>query len=125
MKELKKEEIVKQYIESGKIIYDSVLNGDYKTGNKEGPKIIKIFKYLEKNIELANDTLPILFENENVQIRTEVAAHCLALGIHISEAEKILNDIANDGKNGIFRLNAEMTLKVWKEGKLTIYKKNK
>ena len=35
MKELKKEEIINQYIRSGLIRYETTLSGDYKKGNKE------------------------------------------------------------------------------------------
>lgn len=108
-------DILNQYIKSGNAMYKATLEGDYKTNNKEGKIITQVFKYLEKNIELAADTLPLLFDNENVVIRTKAAAHCLALRIHIDKAEKILEDAANDEQNGIFGFNAHMTLKVWHE----------
>jgi len=120
--EWSKSDIISQYIESGNVKYKATLEGDYKTNNKEGKKITQVFKYLEKNLELAADTLPLLFDNENVVIRTKAAAHCLALKIHIDQAKKILEDAANDDKNGIFGFNAQMTLKVWHEqGFLKVY----
>lgn len=120
--EWSKSDIISQYIESGNVMYKATLEGDYKTNNKEGKKITQVFKYLEKNLELAADTLPLLFDNENVVIRTKAAAHCLALKIHIDQAKKILEDAANDDKNGIFGFNAQMTLKVWHEqGFLKVY----
>ena len=103
-------------------MYKATLEGDYKRNNKEGKIITQIFKYLEKNLDLAADTLPLLFDNENVVTRTKAAAHCLALKIHIDKAEKILKDAANDEQNGIFGFNAQMTLKVWHEqGFLKVY----
>ena len=125
MKELKKEEIINQYIRSGLIRYETTLSGDYKKGNKEYPKTLKVFKYLEKNLEIAKETLPLLFEHENVEVRAIASAHCLALGICVKEAEEILKEIANNEKYGIFSFTAQMTLKVWKEGDLTIYQKDK
>jgi hypothetical protein len=120
--EWSKSDIISQYIESGNVMYKATLEGDYKTNNKEGKKITQVFKYLEKNLELAADTLPLLFDNENVVIRTKAASHCLALKIHIDKAKKILEDAANDDKNGIFGFNAQMTLKVWHEqGFLKVY----
>ncbi len=120
--EWSKSDIISQYIESGNVMYKATLEGDYKTNNKEGKKITQVFKYLEKNLELAADTLPLLFDNENVVVRTKAAAHCLALKIHIDKAKKILEDAANDDKNGIFGFNAQMTLKVWHEqGFLKVY----
>ena len=123
-KVMTKAEILNQYIDSGLIMYHATLEGDYKTNNKEGKKIISIFKYLEKNLELAKDTLPLLFENENVVTRTKAASHCLALNIHIIEAENVLECAAHDKGNGIFGFNSEMTLKVWHEnGFLQVYQK--
>lgn len=123
-KVLTKTEILNQYIDSGLIMYRATLDGDYKTNNKEGKKIISIFKYFEKNLELAKETLPLLFKNENVVTRTKAAAHCLALKIYINEAENVLECAAQDKSNGIFGFNAEMTLKVWHDkGFLQVYQK--
>ena len=119
-----KSDILNQYINSGIIMHKATLEGDYKTNNKEGKTITKLFKYLENNLELAKETLPTLFDNENVVTRTKAAAHCLALKICVREAEKIIEEAAVDDKNGIFGFNAQMTLKVWREqGHLEIYQK--
>jgi hypothetical protein len=121
-KEWSQSEVINQYIKSGKIMYQATLKGDYKTNNREGKIITKIFKYLESNLEFAKNTLPLLFNSENVFIRTEAAAHCLALKICINEAEKILKEASQDEDNGIFGFNAEMTMKVWcEQGYLKIY----
>lgn len=126
MEEIKEEDIIKQYIKSGEIMYNSIFTGDYKKSNKENAKIIKIFKYLENNISIAKRVLPKLFDNKNVQVKTEAASESLALKIYEEEAEKILKEIANSKENGIFAFNANMILKVWKKnGKLEIYQKNK
>jgi hypothetical protein len=117
-----KSEVLTQYINSGIVMKKATLEGDYKTNNKEGKKITELFKYLEKNLILANESLPLLLSHENVVIRTKAAAHCLALRINITEAEKALVEIAEDGSNGIYGFNAEMTLKVWSEnGHLQVY----
>ncbi len=117
-----KSKILNQYIISGNVMYKATLGGDYKTNNKEGKIITRAFKYLENNLELATEILPLLFDNENVVTRTKAAAHCLALKIYIDKAEKILEDVANDDKNEIFGFNAQMTLKVWHEqGFLKVY----
>ena len=117
-----KSNILNQYIKSGDVMYKATLEGDYKTNNKEGKITTQVFKYLEENLEFATDTLPLLFDNENVVTRTKAAAHCLALRIHINKAEKVLEDAANDDKNEIFGFNAQMALKVWHEqGFLKVY----
>lgn len=88
MKKLTPEEIIEQYIKTGLIWEETTLNGDYKTSNKQGKIINKIFKMLEADIELARITLPQLFKNENVVTRTEVAAQCISLNIYINESKK-------------------------------------
>ena len=117
--------IINRYIKSGIISYETTLNGNYKKGNKEYPKLQKLLIYLSENLEIAKEIFPTLLKYDNVEVKTIASSHCLMLGIYIKEAEEILQNIANDEKNGIFSLNAEMTLKVWKEGNLTIYRKNK
>lgn len=55
-------------------------------------------------------------------MRTEAAAYCLALKENVDVAIKILTEISEDGTNGIFGFNAEMTLKVWNDrGYLKMY----
>ena len=123
-KEITPKEVIRQYIESGLILRETTISGDYKTGNKEGNKIVKVFKILEKNLELAKCSLPELFDNENIVTRTKAAAHCLSLNINIEKAVEILEKAANDEKSGIFGFNAKMTLQAWREqGYLKVYQK--
>lgn len=49
MRQLNKDDIIKQYEESGKIMYEATLSGDYKANNREGAKLTRIFKRLEKD----------------------------------------------------------------------------
>lgn len=123
MKKYDKESILKQYEESGKIMYQATLNGDYKSNNKEGKKLIKFFKIFETEKELALACISEMLCSENVVIRTKAAAYCLALNMNIDIAEKVLLEISEDANNGIFGFNAKMTLDVWKkQGYLHIYK---
>jgi hypothetical protein len=114
--------VIDQYIETCDILSETMPEGDYKRGNKEWNKVVKIFKILENNTELANNTLPLLFDNENVATRSKAAAHCISLNIRVDEAEEMLEEISRDKGYGIFRFEAEMTLKVWREqGYLLVY----
>lgn len=122
MKKYNKEDILKQYEESGRIMYKATLEGDYKANNKEGKKLIKIFKYFENDREFARSCIMDLFNSENVVVKTEAAAYCLALNENVDMAEAVLREISADPENGIFGFNARMTLKVWKEqGYLHLY----
>jgi hypothetical protein len=114
--------VINQYIETCNILKETTPEGDYKRENKEWKKIVKIFKILENNTELANNTLPLLFDNENVVVRSKAAAHCIALNIRVNESKEILEEIAQDERYGIFGFEAEMGLKVWRDrGYLIVY----
>lgn len=121
---LSKTSILQQYEESGRIMYEATLSGDYKTNNKEGDKLIKIFKIFENDRKLAHECIAELLKSSNVVVRTKAAAYCLALNEATKIAEDVLEEIANNKRNGIFGFNAKMTLQVWREnGKLEIYQK--
>ena len=115
---LDKEEIISKYIKYGKIMYETTLDGNYRRGNRAGRKRDKLFKELSKNKVLAKEVFDELLENENVELRISIAAECLILKINEKRAEEVLKEIANSERYGIFSLNAEMTLKVWREGEL-------
>ncbi len=117
-----KSEILRLYEEIGQVMYYATLDGDYETNNKEGQKLVEIFKYFEKNKELANCCIMDMFQSKNVVVRTKAAAYCLALNENIEMAQKVLMEISNKKENGIFAFNAKMTLEVWrKQGYLKIY----
>lgn len=119
-----KEEILKQYERSGEIMYRATLTGDYKANNKEGARLVRIFKMFEKDIDFAMACIEELLKSENVVVRTKAAAYCLALNQNTAVAEETLRSISDDPVNGIFGFNAKMTLQVWKEqGYLHIYRK--
>lgn len=124
MRQLNKDDIIKQYEESGKIMYEATLSGDYKANNREGAKMTRIFKRLEKDSDLAHACIAELLKSDNVVVRTKAAAYCLALEINILEAERILQEIRDNPENRIFGFNAGMVPEVWKkDGKLSIYQK--
>ena len=121
-----KEEVLKMYEEAGKLMYQATLDGDYKTNNREGKKLIKIFKYFEENRPFAMECINEMFQSKNVVIQTEAAAYCLALNENTDLAEKVLLEISENEENGIFGFNAKMTLQVWREqGYLRLYQEKK
>ena len=122
MKNLTIDEIVEIYEESGKLMYDATLSGDYKTNNREGKRLTKIYKLFELNNVFGYQCIDRLINSNNVVIRTKAAAYCLSLNYNIDYAVSVLQEIAENPDNGIFGFNAEMTLKVWKRnGYLKIY----
>jgi len=93
--------VLDQYDESCLIRRETALSADYRKGNREIEQLVRIFRQLESNVGLAEQTLPRLFFHENAAVRTKVAAHCLALNICVDQAEKVLQDIADDQSFGV------------------------
>ncbi len=122
MKKYTIDETIEIYEKSGELMYDATLSGDYKTNNREGKKLTKIYKLFESNNEYGFQCIDRLIKSENVVIKTKAAAYCLSLNYNIDYAVSVLQEIADNPDNGIFGFNAEMTLKVWQEnGFLKIY----
>ena len=122
MKKYSKEEVLQQFKLSCDIIYQASETGDYKTGNKEQPKLMRIFKYFEKNIEFAMECLKEMIHNERADVSNKAAAWCLALNENVDEAVRVLLENRQKKEAGIFGFEAKMTLKVWKsQGYLCMY----
>ena len=116
------DEIIDIYEKAGVILYNAAFEGDYKSSNKEGARLIKIFKLFEKDLDFGHECIDRLMESKNVAIKSKAAAYCLALKYRVSYAESVLQEIADNPDNKIFAFNAKMTLKVWKQnGCLKIY----
>ena len=116
------EDVVQEFEKSGELIYQANLSGDYKTNNREWERLTKHYRAFEKDLELGHCCIDRLIESSNVVVKTYAAAYCLALSYNVERAVSVLEEIASDPGNGIFRLDAEMTLKVWrKQGYLKIY----
>ena len=122
MKKYSKEDIIQRFKESCDIIYRSIETGDYKTGNKEQPKLVRIFKHFEKDIDFALECLMVLIRDESVVASNKAAAWCLALNENVDDAVRVLFANSQKKEAGIFRHDAEMTLRVWKsQGYLLVY----
>ena len=90
--------------------------------NREGAKLIKFFKQFEIDKDYGFMCIDSLLKCDNEIVRIDAASYCFALNYRINDAEKILEEISENEDFGIWGLNAEMTLKVWKEqGYLKIY----
>ena len=121
MKEITSQSIIDEHIRVGKILKETYESMDSKRGNREGKKLVRMFKILENNIELAKESLPVLFTCENAVVRMKAAAECISLGIFTQEAKKVLEDVVKDDDKMI-AFNARMTLEVWeKQGYLKMY----
>ena len=113
-KEFSAKEIIRQHIESDKIIESVSMTADYKTNNREAKKLVKLFNVVKDNISLANEVYAVLLNEDSVTTRSISAAECLRIGIYIHESEKILEELSQRNDIGITRLSCEMALKLWR-----------
>ncbi|WAM32025.1 HEAT repeat domain-containing protein [Caldicellulosiruptor naganoensis] len=120
MKDVKK--LIEEYRNAAILQKEASSDGDYRTANKQYSRLTKIYKILEKDKDLREKVLRELLKDENIYVSSWAAAHCLGLNIYVDEAVKLLEEIAKRKDIGILRLDAEMTLKVWREeGQLKFY----
>lgn len=78
------------------------------------------------DLTLTRECIAELLNSDCVVVRIKAAAYCLALRQDVEIGESILEEISSNHDYGIFRFNAEMTLKVWREkGELQIYQKKR
>lgn len=114
MNQITYQDVINEYIRIGNVLQETYKNMDYKVGNKEGKKIVRVFKIMENDLELAMKSLPELFSSENEIVRVKAAASSIALGIFVKEAKAVLEEVGRVGNN-INSFNAKMTLEVWRK----------
>lgn len=93
--------------------------------NKAMKKLAEIYNKLSNDKNNAEIIYNKLMNTDDENTRAIAASHSLSLNINLDKAQEVLNNIIENNNNPFEKFNAEMTLKVWKEGNLTIYKKKK
>lgn len=104
MKKYTVEEIKNIYEVSGNLMYEATLPGDYKTNNRKGNRLLRLFKYFEKNIEFGYQCINALLDSEVLVVRIEAASYCLSLNYNIDVTESILQKIAENSQAGFLAL---------------------
>jgi hypothetical protein len=94
---------------------DASMASDYKKANKLYHKLTKLYKIFKQNDLLAEEILNILIHDDDIRVRLWAAAHCLGLNKFVNEAENTLKEIALCTEYNTLGMEADMTLKVWKE----------
>lgn len=83
--------------------------------NNAHKQIILDSKELCENTLFAEAVFSSLLKNESPVVRTSAAAQCLKHNICTENAVKTLENIQN-GDNSLLAFEAEMVLKVWRDG---------
>lgn len=102
-----------QYLICCKDLNNGFTKEDVKKHNAAMKKLAKLFRLLKNETE--RRFLLELLQNEDKHTRILVAAHCLGLGIYITEAKKSLMLIAKDKSDSFLAFEAQSTLDVWKQ----------
>ena len=92
---------------------DCTTKEDVKRHNAAMKHLGKLFYQIEG--EPDKSFLLELLQNENSRTKALVAAHCLGFGVYVSEAKKVLSELAKSKVNPILAFEAQATLEVWKQ----------
>ena len=103
----------KLYLEYCANLCDCVTNEDVKRHNNAMKRLSNLYHQIEK--EKNKDFLLDLLQNENERTKALAAAHCLGLGVYISEAKNVLSTLAKNKSNPVLAFEAQATLDVWKQ----------
>ncbi len=103
----------KLYISYCENLNDCATKEEVKKHNAAMRELGRLFHRVEK--ENDKSFLLDLLKNDDGQTRSLVAAHCLGLGVYVSEAKKVLRVLSKDKSNPVLAFNAQATLDVWKK----------
>lgn len=96
--------------------------GDYKKGNKEWNKIVKIYKLIEDDKTVLGDLISDMYHSEHEFLMLKAAAFSIVNQIDVNKALNVLNYLSANSQFNYIRFDASLTLKVIKEGeKISIY----
>ena len=98
--------------------YCAELNTGYtRTAVQKHNKAMRKLSRLFHEAELKEDRVFYLelLNSPDATVRLIAAAHCIGLGVYISEAETVLKKIARNGEQTKLAFDAQATLDVWKQ----------
>lgn len=106
--------LIEQYRKAAARHGEASVEGDYKTANRQYEIISAIFSEIRERSPDAQRSLLELLDDANPNVRLWAASH--ALEVAPGEGVRVLRELAALGRPP--RLEAEMTLKEWEEGRL-------
>jgi len=109
---LSEQEIIDQYIETGVVLTETALNGDYKRGNTIAKKNRKTFDFLTHNKDLAISILAQVMNSDIDKARSIAAADSLRMNIMIKKAINVLEEVAK--RSDIIGFEAKTALRIWR-----------
>jgi len=112
MKKMTPQEMVEQYIETGRVLTETTMNGDFKRGNAMVKRNSKVYDELSQDRELAIRVLSEVMSSDVDQARSLAACAALQFRIMIEESLAVLKEI--EKRDDMVGFGAEMALKRWR-----------
>lgn len=106
--------LIDEFVKNAVIQGNATLEGNYKKGNKASDKLFKIIEVMKQDINLAKTMLDVLMISGEPNVKIWACGTALDIDYKAKEAEQILEELSNSSELGILRLDAEMTLSIWK-----------
>ncbi len=105
-------EMMDQYLETGTVLAETGMKGDYRRGNKIAIKNREIFNMLKQDNVIGKQVLQLVMSSNCEKARSIAAADALRLGILIEQASAILEEISS--RDDMIGFEARMSLKIWR-----------
>lgn len=110
-------ELASQYEQAGLVLASTETTNDYRKGNRQHDKLVKLGRALRQKDAEGRAALLRLMSNESNWVRLYAA--CEVLRFAPREAEVALEQLAS-GPRGSCRFTAEVTLQEWRNGTLKL-----
>jgi len=94
MKKMAAQKIIELYLESGAILFETTLNGDYKRGNLAAKKLAKPSEFIKKDKKLAAEVLSEVMKSDNDYTRSLAASFALDIEVMTEESIATLEGVA-------------------------------
>ena len=102
------EEIEENFIKYSNIHAD--INVGYRNANKAAKELIKIYKYLLENTELAKKVIDDIFAIDNINAKIWISDLAIDIDYKKNEAINLLISFGKNKKIGILAMNARLRL---------------
>ena len=102
------EEIEENFIKYSNIHAD--INVGYRNANKAAKELIKIYKYLLENTELAKKVIDDIFAIDNINAKIWISGLAIDIDYKKNEAINLLISFGKNKKIGILAMNARLRL---------------
>ena len=109
--------LIRQYEDAATMIGVYTESGDYKKGDREYIRLKDAYREIRRHGREGQSRHLSLLDSDVLSVRVWAAAHALEYAPEV--AEPVLEYLSKNAP-GIQQLNAEMTLREWRAGRLSL-----